>query len=514
MDIADLFSRLEPKANVLEQTSAALQTRFKPGEVAHQWNVAFVTSGSTEKRLAIVYLANEVFQSSRKNNQGAFIDPLLRPVMEAFATLGREKPEYLPKLERVIQVWQERSVLSASDLEALRGALRRPPQASPQASPREGGLKRKRPSSPFKPAPPAAAAAMQPASPAAEPDVRPARHASGAQSVPQRVQLINQLLASVDAPDAYADLFADMDAVEHDSISDELLAEKFNASLTAFYKAIKTTAKDVPELAATQAALSRLPAAQAVDEEEARGLAEDVDEELFDKVEGTHRVCVDLAKFQQHFERNAPKVEKTILHREHIQAGLLAALERSADPLQPPAIEHATELLAQLQAAGAALADLARKLQSARQEALHDAGALRRKAEELLAQSSAFAGASQPWSGAAGGAAAAPPWMPPAAMPPQWPPAYAAAQPPLPTWGMARAAPMPPPVAGTWQAPGYSAGAGSFVQQQQQPAAGPWGGQGPAGQMTWGVPPNPFQPVQVLRPRGPQSPPSSAPRGL
>jgi hypothetical protein len=78
-------------------------------------------------QLAVVYLVNELWQTSQQKHGDLFVCALAVPLQRVFAAVAlNRKSAILPKLQRVLGIWGERATVNRDILAALRAALADP----------------------------------------------------------------------------------------------------------------------------------------------------------------------------------------------------------------------------------------------------------------------------------------------------------------------------------------------------------------------------------------------------
>eukprot|EP00951_Prasinocladus_malaysianus_P015994 scaffold123816_cov48-Prasinocladus_malaysianus.AAC.4 len=101
------------------------------------WDVQF-QKASPEKRLAFMYLANDLLQNGRKKAT-ELTGEFFRVLPKAFKTMAKTSPQKdIDKIKRLVLLWKERQVYSPNATQQLLDALNDSTMASPTGRPAGG----------------------------------------------------------------------------------------------------------------------------------------------------------------------------------------------------------------------------------------------------------------------------------------------------------------------------------------------------------------------------------------
>lgn len=107
--------------------------------IVNLWEVEY-TKAPPELRLALLYLANDILQNSRKKGR-EFVDEFIRVIPQALRRLA-QGPGAVDRVRRavvrLVAVWEERRVFGASAVKSFREALRAPAGPTPANGEGEG----------------------------------------------------------------------------------------------------------------------------------------------------------------------------------------------------------------------------------------------------------------------------------------------------------------------------------------------------------------------------------------
>jgi hypothetical protein len=119
MDLDKLQATQESLWNAATKSMASLT----PEMLRKSWEDSFERA-TPQHRLTLLYFANEVCQRSRKTHPEFLSERCFASLLpKAFAQLIKQKPDYSDKLNRIINVWEERGVMAADDIDTIRAAL-------------------------------------------------------------------------------------------------------------------------------------------------------------------------------------------------------------------------------------------------------------------------------------------------------------------------------------------------------------------------------------------------------
>ncbi|KAM4605877.1 regulation of nuclear pre-mRNA domain-containing protein 1B-like [Discoglossus pictus] len=141
-------SALEKKLSELSNSQQSVQTlslwlihhRKHAGNIVTVWQRE-LRRAKTSRKLTFLYLANDVIQNSKRKGP-EFTREFENVLLDAFTHVSSEAEDGCRKpLERLLHIWQERSVYSADFVQQLRSAIddddspREPPGTAPQGDP-------------------------------------------------------------------------------------------------------------------------------------------------------------------------------------------------------------------------------------------------------------------------------------------------------------------------------------------------------------------------------------------
>jgi len=424
-----LLEKVESRQESIQRTSQMCHNVYSSAQVATAMETCFDQSPVSHK-LNLLYLANEMLQT-KTPKLDSFVDALTPFVSRAMPALALQTNNaYLPKVARILEVWQQRNVLSVRAREQISQSLA---SISTNSSPSNQTI------------PPLAATSPLSASP------RPPANETTQQLKRQRsaetinvydpnaeMTLIHQVAAKLDVPESYAALFDAIKQAERESVSNALEGESFKTCVKNCYKAVKQFATARPQLAQHRAALAQLPVCAEEDRKEAEVDAIGPNHELLEKVAVNDAVEIEVDYALRIIDDARPRVERIQRAQDVILSGLVQALEDSADPVdKPQGVDDAKAVLERLQNLDDKLAKVLDEVKQ-RQENEVRVSALY-KAQQLLAS---VANATPAW-------------------PPMWPPqqpawsnnAWPAPAAPAAAWG--QPAPMPMPQQGWPAQPGW-----------------------------------------------------------
>jgi hypothetical protein len=123
------FSSLQPTPDSLNR--AAEYALLNPNGILQSWFRAFEEADKPTTRLTLIYFCNEVLQMARRQEASSnntmshekFINEFVPMLPQCFKKLKEQKPEFEPKLKRVVEVWTERATLSRAQLETITNEL-------------------------------------------------------------------------------------------------------------------------------------------------------------------------------------------------------------------------------------------------------------------------------------------------------------------------------------------------------------------------------------------------------
>ena len=114
------LDRIQPTQESLASTAGKVLSSMAPDVFRDQWRQAF-TRSSPSHRLTLLYLANEICQRGKRTKPEFLSTHGLGGLLPwAFQELIEQKPEFKDKILRIIQVWSERNVFTASELDTMR----------------------------------------------------------------------------------------------------------------------------------------------------------------------------------------------------------------------------------------------------------------------------------------------------------------------------------------------------------------------------------------------------------
>eukprot|EP01097_Dermamoeba_algensis_P005709 TRINITY_DN3613_c0_g2_i1.p1 TRINITY_DN3613_c0_g2~~TRINITY_DN3613_c0_g2_i1.p1 ORF type:complete len:593 (-),score=147.67 TRINITY_DN3613_c0_g2_i1:115-1893(-) len=120
------------KLRKLRNTPHSIQTlshwviyhRKKYKEIVSIWEKDISKATSTERKLSLVYLANDVMQTSRKKGM-EFIQGFSRNLSKILTTFYKEsEKDYREKITRMLDVWEERKVFSSEYVSSIRSSFK------------------------------------------------------------------------------------------------------------------------------------------------------------------------------------------------------------------------------------------------------------------------------------------------------------------------------------------------------------------------------------------------------
>ena len=101
----------------------------RAGTMVKLWLAELESSPSPDHMLALIYLVNDVLQGVRRS-ASSFPAQFARVLPAAMATIGTRGLAHVSKVQRVVRIWRDRSVLPAPACDALLGVLDDPDSAA------------------------------------------------------------------------------------------------------------------------------------------------------------------------------------------------------------------------------------------------------------------------------------------------------------------------------------------------------------------------------------------------
>ncbi|ODQ64293.1 DUF618-domain-containing protein [Nadsonia fulvescens var. elongata DSM 6958] len=119
------FSALnESQESIVSISQWVMFHRRYADQSARIW-ASCLQKASANKRLSLIYLANEVVQQSRAKKKDAFLTAFAVVISEAITNAYRKSsPEIKSKIKRVVEVWKQRSIFPAQTINDIESKLK------------------------------------------------------------------------------------------------------------------------------------------------------------------------------------------------------------------------------------------------------------------------------------------------------------------------------------------------------------------------------------------------------
>ena len=111
--LRNTLNSLDGSALSIQQAASAMMKMYHVAEVAvTEWRNAMQKAQNTHQRLNILYVANEVLQTSKRNRGKQFLEAFSPVLGQVLVHICSQDPSVTEKIRRVVKIWGDRSVFS------------------------------------------------------------------------------------------------------------------------------------------------------------------------------------------------------------------------------------------------------------------------------------------------------------------------------------------------------------------------------------------------------------------